>query len=362
MINFMKVKLPNETDGFKINPITFCGIESYLIIPEEYDVKWNPNNLIYRSLIVDKESNEVLSSGWMKFFNYGESPELYPNLLKHNDHLIFDKIDGSLVIVDYVNGEFSMRTRGTESYKKQLNASDFELLPKQYPKIIELLKINTNLSLLFEIETPNNIIVVKSNEVKFTFLGAIDKKQLKSIEHNEYLELAKTLEVPIPNIWNNFNSIDELINCIRPLQNKEGIVLCYNNNQNRVKIKSDWYIKMHRIMTGIKHINHVIDIWVDSGYLERNDFELYLTNLYDYELTVSIKGLLDTLYQKWEIVKLKLNEINLFVNEENFSKLSKKEKAEIVISKFSKWSSVAFNYINNKKQISNEKLLKYLDN
>jgi hypothetical protein len=150
-------QLPKEEDGFKYYPVEFCGIESYLIIPN-IDAKWTKHNLHMRSLIVRGSDFEVLSSGFPKFFNAGEKPDAYPDPEKHKDWIINSKIDGSLLIADYVNDQFSMRTRGTASYVTQDNAADFEQLLIKYPFVLNALKENQDLSFLFEIVTPNNWI------------------------------------------------------------------------------------------------------------------------------------------------------------------------------------------------------------
>jgi hypothetical protein len=134
----MKISLPIEEGYFNITPVTFCDLEAYLITPE-VDAKWNDKNLHFRSLITDKEGN-ILSCGFPKFFNYGEKPDCYPDPEKFADWSIQSKLDGSLQIVEFVNGVFSMRTRGTPSYKSQENYKDFELLPEKYPKVLEFLK------------------------------------------------------------------------------------------------------------------------------------------------------------------------------------------------------------------------------
>jgi len=47
----LKVETPVENGCFQINPVNFCGIDSYLIVPQ-IDAKWNADILHYRSLIV----------------------------------------------------------------------------------------------------------------------------------------------------------------------------------------------------------------------------------------------------------------------------------------------------------------------
>ena len=197
----MKITLPKEEDNFFVKPVTYCNKEAYLVNPK-VEVKWTKENLIFRSLIVDADTLKVLSSGWPKFFNYGEKPDCYPNPERYNDWKCEEKKDGSLLIADYVNGQFSMRTRGTVSYATQENAKDFELLPQQHPKVVEFLKENSHLSLLFEIVTPNNVIVIRPKEIEFYLLGAIDKNNMSVVTSAELTEIWRKIgPISIPRIY-----------------------------------------------------------------------------------------------------------------------------------------------------------------
>ena len=244
----MKVNLPIEEGYFNIAPNKFCGLDCYLVTPQ-VDAKWNKNNLFYRSLITDKEGN-VLSSGWPKFFNYTEKTDCYPNPEDFNDWRYEDKIDGSLLIADYVNNTFSMRTRGTVSYASQENAKDFECLPDKHPKVVEFLKENQHLSLLFEIVTPNNVIIVRSEQVKFYLIGAINKNGMVVVSASGLTDIWRKIgPIPMPESYNflNTNDLSEIAQTIKHWKGKEGIVVSYNSGQNRIKLKSDWYLKLHRI-------------------------------------------------------------------------------------------------------------------
>jgi len=138
----MKIILPTNSDRFRVTPGTFCGVNSFHIIPE-IDAKWTKEKLFYRSVIVD-EKNKVLSCGFPKFFNYGENIECYPPLEGFKDWEIYEKIDGTLLIADYVNKQFNMRTRGTFSYKTQKNFKDFEKLIEICPEVVNFLENNAH--------------------------------------------------------------------------------------------------------------------------------------------------------------------------------------------------------------------------
>ena len=228
-------------------PHKFCGKDAFLIIPE-IDAKWTKDNLFYRSLIVDKKGN-VCSCGFPKFFNASEKEDCYPDPANFKDWIVQDKADGSLLIADFYNNQFSMRTRGTASYLAQENAADFELLPQKYPKVVEFLKENSHLSLLFEIVTPNNVIVIRPKEVEFYLLGAINKNGLCVVTSHELTEIWRKIGcVPMPQTY-QFDSMADLkaiTSMVKDWKGKEGIVLSYNNNQNRIKLKSQWYLFCHK--------------------------------------------------------------------------------------------------------------------
>jgi hypothetical protein len=284
----MKIELPNKEDGFGIYEHEFCGIPSYLIIPA-IDAKWNKNNLYFRSLVVDKKELTPLSCGWPKFFNYGEKPDCYPNPEKFKDWNIQDKLDGSLVICDYVNNKFNMRTRGTVSYISQENFKDFELLKTKNPLIVEYLKQNSHLSLLFEIITPNNVIVIRSDEVDFYFLGAVNKKTLEVLSENEILEISKKLSLKLPQKY-SFNSLSDVVQLVKSWKGKEGIVLNYNNNKNRIKVKSDWYCWIHKIKSQLNSENNLIEFYINEGMPTFNKFYKTIEKNFDFELAEQMKG------------------------------------------------------------------------
>ena len=233
----MKINPPIEDGCFNIIPKIFCGLESYLIIPQ-IDAKWDKDNLHFRSMIVSKDG-EVLSCGFKKFFNAGEKPDCYWEPENYTDWYIEEKMDGSLLIADYVNGQFSMRTRGTVSYKEQQNSSDFELLPERFPKLLEEFPNFSNLSLLFEIETPNNVIVIRPKEIQFYLLGAINKDTLEMLSIADLIEIWKKIgcpPTPQQYVYSNFKDLSDIIENIKKWKAKEGIVLTYNKGQNKKKL------------------------------------------------------------------------------------------------------------------------------
>jgi len=343
-------QIPTEEQGFNITPTVFCNKEAFLITPK-IDAKWTKDNLFFRSVIVDNEGN-ILSSGFPKFFNYGEKKDYYPDPTAYTDWRIDAKIDGSLLIVDYVNGVHSIRTRGTSVYTKHENAKDFELLWEKYPKIQNFLQTNTSLSLLFEIVTPNNIIVVRPKDIDFFLLGAIDKKSLRQLTSTELISIWREIgepSTPEQYIINNITNLDELASFIKQWRGKEGIVLSYNKGQNKIKIKSDWYCWIHRIKSMLSTTNNLIDYYVELGMPEGDEFYRKIETEYDYELANQIKDEIYEIADVGTIVKKIINDMRDFVASiRGFE--TRKQQAEHIftIYKAPGYASMVFNLLNGK--------------
>jgi len=356
----MKVKLPNKEDGFGIYEHEFCEIPAYLIIPS-VDAKWNKGNLYFRSLVVHRETHEVLSSGFPKFFNYGEKPDCYPDPEKHNDWKIQEKLDGSLVICDYENEKFSMRTRGSISYINQANFQDFQLLPQKYPQVIDFLKVYPHISLLFEIVTPNNIIVLRPSEVEFHFLGAVDKVTLQTTSSEGYQKIAQILHIPTPKIY-QFDNLKNIVETVKAWKGQEGIVLCYNNNQNRVKIKSDWYCWIHRIKSQLNSENNLIEFYVNEGMPKYEDFYKTIETNFDWELAKQMQKEISRMADTGKKVKNLIEKMKDFVRTiEKYS--TRKEQAQQIISSYggekNNRASMVFTLLDG-KNLSNEQLIKLM--
>jgi len=357
----MKVPLPIKEEFFNIVGSNFCGVDCYLITPE-INAKWNKNNLFYRSLIIDKEG-EVLSSGWPKFFNYEENKGCYPDPEKFNDWKCEEKKDGSLLIADFVNGQFSMRTRGIVSYSTQENFQDFELLPHKYPKLLDFLKENPNLSLLFEIVTPNNIIVIRSAQVEFYLLGAINKNDMTIVSSFDLLEIWRKIgQVPVPQAYNflDTNDLFKISENIKHWKGKEGIVISYNKGQNRIKLKSDWYCFIHRVKSQLNSTKNLIEFYLDNEMPSAEVFFKLVETEFDYEIAIQLKDEIEKICKSGEKTKKYIDNILEMVHD--IRKIeSRKEQAEMIKANYKYNSGYVFSMLDNKK-ISKSQLARLINN
>ena len=109
----MKVDLNTiDRESLMVHPHVVAGETVFLVQPQHIGAKWSRDTLHFRSSVWN-EKGELVSASFPKFFNNGESPDLYPNPESFSDWVTPEKIDGSTLIVSKYKGQLIVRTRGT---------------------------------------------------------------------------------------------------------------------------------------------------------------------------------------------------------------------------------------------------------
>lgn len=264
----MNIQLPSFED-FIIKPCEIQGDECFLIQPKGFP-KWDNSNKWFRSSIFTKNLRPV-SLGWRKFTNYGEQPEFEPLNLKYKLSY-FDKRDGSLLIVSKYKGQLIIRTRGTTDATQLDNGYEIEFLKAKYPLVFQNSYLESEkYSILLEWETLTNIIVLrKVTEPTLFLLGLVDHSDYSYITQNKVDEIAKELQVERPKRY-EFSSFEEMLEKVPKFNNEEGVVIYGNNDQVLKKVKSEFYLKLHRLKDELGSFERVVDFYFTNNrpsYLE----------------------------------------------------------------------------------------------
>ena len=328
----------------------FGGREAILVNPAHSDAGWTKDNLFNRSAIYDKHTGEILSLSFPKFFNANQALDLYPNPEDYYDWVIEDKLDGSLCAIDNVDGEITMRTRGAFCYTHQKNADDFKLIFEKYPKVMDMVTNDTDCTYIFEIITPNNRIVLQYDEVDFVFIGCIDKKH-KMLHNSGYLNyMADIYGLKRPKKY-DFKSLSDVAAIVKEWRDKEGVVISYNNDQNKVKLKADRYNFLHRILTGVRSTNDILDKFFELGCPMYNAFYKYYETEYDYEIAEELKDSLLKVDWSYLIYCMKHLGIKCFIWNGVDKVSSRKDKALKIIEEYGDrplLKSLAFNTLDGR--------------
>jgi hypothetical protein len=236
----------------------------FLIHPRESKHVWLTEERIFRSLMTDSEGT-VVSSGFPKFFNYGEDAnddEEFMHAMSNGSVNLTDKADGTLIIASLVNGKAHFRTRG------QFDLGDFHdpvmnLIQEKYPNILRFFEnlslynqYQSSFSYLFEYTGPDNRIVLKYQEPQLVLLGLMDLDFLiPNIDHPTMKERASGFSVPLYDQVPHPNSLTDLLTQFKGLKNTEGVVVRFYSQRNSepkmIKVKTDWYKRLHAIRFGL---------------------------------------------------------------------------------------------------------------
>lgn len=349
-----------DPDQFNIKDCIIAGDECVLVTPKDMGVDWNENNKHFRSSIWRKSDMHPVSLGFRKFTNYGEKPAFEP--LPQDDYLeVVRKLDGSCLIVSKYKGELIVRTRGTVDASKLENGHEIELLKNKYPKAFDNHWLATeNYSLLFEWTTPTNRIVLQESEeptlwlIGMAYHGNYSYALQKDLDH-----IAKDIRVERPKTYPMFagEDIELLQNAFKHLNNIEGIVVYTGKGQILKKIKTIRYLELHRVFTGIKSVDHLLEWYLKYDKPTKVAFEERLANDFDWELVASLQSLIDEMYDKLQYIADEMFNVSMLIANSDFMNLNRKDKAQKILQQFPNCSGIAFGMLDG-RDIPFEKIWK----
>jgi RNA ligase len=244
----------------------------------QYSRLWNDITLQCRGLILDADLN-IVARPFKKFFNL---EELSPEIIPVEPFEVYDKIDGSLGILYWLDEMPFIATRGSFISEQAKHAT--AVLRGRYTHTFN--KLNRGATYLFEIIYPGNRIVID--------YGDYDDLTLLAIIDNYSGD-----DLPLPDIGfqlvKKFDGINDF-NKLKTLEeeNKEGFVVKFKNGL-RLKIKFAEYLRLHRIITGVSNLT----IWEHLS--EGRSFEELLDKVPD-EFYAWVKKTIDDLMTQYNTI------------------------------------------------------------
>jgi RNA ligase len=207
----------------------------------QYEGLWDDITLMCRGLVTDDKGN-VVARPFKKFFNMEEE--------KHtptSDFEVYEKMDGSLGIFFYYEGGWIMATRGSftsdqavKGYEMMFNY-DFANLHKDY-------------TYLFEIIFKENRIVVNYDFDNVVLLGMVNTKTGYEVDlYGEDTDvrlknLVSNVGLKVVNKYDGISDYRTLKSMVK--NNEEGFIVKFSNG-DRMKIKGEEYLRLHKIMTQV---------------------------------------------------------------------------------------------------------------
>jgi RNA ligase len=202
-----------------------------------YEGGWSPTTLACRGLIAHGITGEIIARPYRKFFNYGQP--YAPAIPLDTPVEVTDKADGSLGIIYPTPDGYAVATRGSFTSDQAVRAT--AILRQRYADWVP----PVDHTILVEIVYPENRIVIDYEGMEdLILLGAVHTPTGRTlppahvgwpgpvVETFPYATFEAALGAPA-----------------RP--NREGLVVHIPATGERVKLKYEEYLRLHKIVTGL---------------------------------------------------------------------------------------------------------------
>jgi RNA ligase len=202
----------------------------------QYEGLWDEFTLSCRGLVTD-DIGIVVASPFKKFFNIEEG--------KHTPTLefdVFEKMDGSLIIVFWYDGGWVVASRGSFTSEQAVAASKifFDKLEHNF---------SIGITYLFEFTANwNRIVVDYGDEDNLTLLGAIRTNDETEATYEQLEMIAKGANCDVVKKYDGIQDYTTLKGIIK--DDQEGFVVRFSNG-DRIKIKGEEYLRLHKVMTNL---------------------------------------------------------------------------------------------------------------
>lgn len=218
----------------KIDPATGLQLWAYTSSCV-YDRKWSVFSRHARGLILDPAERRVVATPFPKFFNLGETDDALPS----EPFEVFEKVDGSLIVLFHFAGQWRASTRGAFGTEQAVWAErwmgDFDLSP-----------LEIGHTYLAEAVYPENRIVIPYDEQGLVLLSAYDAHGFE-LDRGVLQQTADSLGWRLAR-RHVFDSFDDMAAQAKSLpEHDEGYVVRFASGY-RVKVKSPAYCQLHALI------------------------------------------------------------------------------------------------------------------
>jgi T4 RnlA family RNA ligase len=249
----------------------------------QFDRYWVDATLHCRGLVLDNHYQPI-ARPLPKFFNLSE----YQGTLPDGVPNIYEKLDGSLIILFHYQGQWEVASRGSFASDQSQMA---RVLLANYRADLD--KLDRAYTYLFEIIYPiNRIVVDYGSAQRLVLLAAVHTETGAELAHTQvnWSDRAQTYPATTLPEW-----IDSIEKTQSELTNHEGFILKWPNGF-RLKYKLADYVRLHRIITRIQ----AKDIW--ECLSQNQDLDKFLDAVPDefYHWVKDTKLELETKYREIE--------------------------------------------------------------
>lgn len=228
----------------------FTVIDYNYILPDTFD---DPVRLEGRGIKFCSKTGGILARPLHKFHNLGEKPYTqFDQLPWHLPFVVQEKFDGSFIHPALLGDRLVLMTRKGIS-DVAVQAMQECLTPELEQQMREWLQLGY--TPMFEYTSPNNRIVIEYEKPALKFLAA----------RNTITGVYKTET----HLFDGFlgSNVDprQLVDSTKAARGREGVVIVWPFTGQRVKLKADEYVSLHRAIDTMASEKRILDVILDNG-------------------------------------------------------------------------------------------------
>ena len=217
-----------------------------------------------RGITFDSETGNVISRKFHKFFNVGERGETFlKNLDFSQPHVVTEKLDGSMLCPVMIKGAIVWCTKMGDTDVAKLSSEFLETHP-EYNDLAQYLLVYDHTP-IFEFCSNKQRIVMEHPEDRLVLLAIRDNI---TGEYDSYERLSYIAKFYGIECVREFSSINgdalEYIETLRQRDDIEGVVVTFNDG-HRVKIKTDFYVRLHKVKDAINSERKIVDLILNQA-------------------------------------------------------------------------------------------------
>lgn len=196
----------------------------------------------------------IMSRPFHKFFNVNEREETQTHLIDMSQpHVIMEKMDGSMIRPVWQNMLLRLATKmGITDIAVE---AEKLLTPEQYDWLEQVML--SGVTPIFEYVAPTNKIVIDYAEPKLVLLAMRNNKS-----GNYFMPHWAPFEV-VPQYGSVDGGLSDYIARARQMEGREGDIIRFANG-HMLKIKNDWYVRIHKTKDLIRTERNIADIIVNE--------------------------------------------------------------------------------------------------
>lgn len=307
-----------ERDGYKVINYVVAAEDTFPEIKTEEDAILRE----CRGLIFN-EDGSIMSRRFHKFFNLNEREETHvQNIDFSKPHIILEKLDGSMstpiFIGDCVRWGTKMGVTEVAFPVEEFVASRPEY--KEFAKICR----DTNATPIFEWCSRKQRIVIDHPEDQLILTAVRNNETGEYIRYPVLKEIGDLYNIPVVKAFqSNVDDIHKFVDELSKMENTEGVVVRFDDG-HMIKIKTDWYVKIHRAKDILSREHDVAQLILENKLDDLKPLLLQedLNRLIKFEndFIKRIEYLVNRLYDESNVIVKQLSRKEFALNSDNIEK------------------------------------------